>query len=87
MLSVSAAFDKPQGQEVELQTNAADEEEDAKTSKSIKNVITKSQSLDHGDENLEDGEKFGFSIHRAKTLPGRLKTTPLELPEDKAGIV
>ena len=87
MLSVSATFDKYQGQEVELQSNAADEEEDAKTSKSIKNVITKSQSLDRGDENLEDGEKSGFSIRRAKTLPGRLKTTSLEPPEDKTGIV
>jgi len=79
---VSTTFDKPQGQEVEVQTNPANDEEDAKTSKAI---LTKSQSLDRCDEFQEDGDKSGHSIRRSKTLPPRLKTSPLEQPEDKAG--
>ena len=86
MLNISVPFDKSQGQEAEVQTNSPNDEEDAKTSKTAKYVVTKTQSLERCEENQEDGEKSGLSIRRSRTLPGRLKTTPLELPEDKAGI-
>lgn len=88
VVNVSVPFDKSQGQEAEVQTNSPNDEEDAKTSKTaLKHVMTKTQSLERWEENQEDGEKSGFSIRRSRTLPGRLKTTSLELPEDKAGIL
>lgn len=86
VINVSVPFDKSQGQEAEVQTNSPNDEEDAKTSKTVKHVVTKTQSLECWEENQEDGEKSGFSIRRSRTLPGRLKTTSLELPEDKAGM-
>jgi len=75
--------EKPQGQEVEVQNESQNDEEDAKP---LKSSISKTQSLDTPSiESLDDKEKSGFSIQRSKTLPGRLKTSQLEL-EDRTGI-
>lgn len=84
-LSASVSFDKPPGQEDDMQTCSAANEQDT-LSKPVRNVMTKSQSLDHGDVIQEEGEKIDPSIQRSKTLPGRLtsKTIPTERHEDKA---
>ena len=82
-LKSSVLSDRLQGQEVEVQTNFQNDEEDAKTTKTA--VITKSLSLDHWENSQEDGDKSNFSVRRSKTLPGRIKTPPLDLPEDKMG--
>ena len=75
--------EKPQGQEAEVQAESQSDEEDAKP---LKSSISKTQSLDTPPvESLGDKEKSGFSIRRSRTLPGRLKTSHLEL-EDRTGI-
>lgn len=75
--------EKPQGQEVEVQTESQNDEEDAKT---FKPFLPKTQSLDTPmvSDSPDDKEKSGFSIRRSRTLPGRLKTSQAE-HEDKTG--
>lgn len=80
---VSVTHEKPQGQEVEVQTEFPNDEEDAKTSKSS---LSKALSLDAPSaEGQDDREKFGAAIRRSKTLPVKLKASQLELTEDKTG--
>lgn len=82
--SVLMSHEKPQGQEVEVQTESQNDEEDAKP---LKSYLSKTQSLDTPlVESLpvDDKEKSGFSVRRSRTLPGRLKASQLEL-EDKTG--
>ena len=75
--------ERPQGQEVEVQTETRNDEEDAKPSKSY---ISKTLSLDTPSvESQDDKEKSGFSVRRSRTLPGRLKASQPEL-EDRTGI-
>ncbi|XP_020630287.1 WD repeat-containing protein 91-like isoform X2 [Orbicella faveolata] len=77
--SVLMSQEKPQGQEVEVENESQNDEEDAKP---LKSSISKTQSLDTPSiESLDDKEKSGFSIQRSKTLPGRLKTSQLELED------
>ncbi|KAL9983840.1 hypothetical protein ACROYT_G006080 [Oculina patagonica] len=79
--SLPLLHEKPQGQEVEVQTDSQNDEEDAKT---FKPLLSKAQSCDTPltSESSDDKEKSGFSIRRSRTLPGRLKASPLE-SEDK----
>ncbi len=81
--SLPLLHEKPQGQEVEVQTDSQNDEEDAKT---FKPLLSKAQSCDTPltSESSDDKEKSGFSIRRSRTLPGRLKASPLE-SEDKTG--
>ena len=80
---VAASFEKPQGQEVEVQTDSTHDEEDAKASKSY---LSKTLSLETSSaKGQDDIDKFGRAIRRSKTLPVKLKGTQLEFTDDKSG--
>ena len=81
--AVTASSEKPQGQEVEVQTDSTHDEEDARISKL---GLSKTLSFETSSAaSQDDREKFGSAIRRSKTLPVRLKATQVEVTEDKTG--
>ena len=81
--AVTASSEKPQGQEVEVQTDSTHDEEDARISKL---GLSKTLSFETSSAaSQDDREKLGNAIRRSKTLPVRLKATQVEVTEDKTG--
>lgn len=81
--AVTASSEKPQGQEVEVQTDSTHDEEDARISKL---GLSKTLSFEKSSAaSQDDREKLGNAIRRSKTLPVRLKATQVEVTEDKTG--
>lgn len=79
--AVTASSEKPQGQEVEVQTDSTHDEEDARI---LKLGLSKTLSFETSSAaSQDDREKFGNAIRRSKTLPIRLKATQVEVTEDK----
>lgn len=81
--AVTASSEKPQGQEVEVQTDSTHDEEDARI---LKLGLSKTLSFETSSAaSQDDREKLGNAIRRSKTLPVRLKATQVEVTEDKTG--